>query len=233
MILLIPRQAGKNAAGKSSMVSPSPLQGFLRHGFLNLRQLRGQPLASCYLRTEQIVTGLSLPPVHRSNRGNDHPFHGGKQFTQYPDCAGSGVRLPSIKNCNAARDVTKCHSYNVVTQGGRKGDRPIDTLHSGDLVEKLNEIDYDMASRDAHYPDQSRLKEGSYTIRSSSTSRDSKLAQFIDYQTPSLHHQSDQQPLSTGGHSLRGTNTKSCDMMYPLSMEELIMVRACGHFVNT
>ena len=122
----------------------------------------------------------------------------------------------------------------MVVPGGRKGDRP--TLYSSDLVEKLNEIDYDMASRDAHYPiynDQSRLKEGSYTITSSSTSQDSKLAQFIDYQTPSLQYQSDQQPLSTDGHSLRGANTKSGDMMYPLSLEELIMVSACGHFVNT
>ena len=51
-----------------------------------------QPLASCYLHTEQIVTGLSLPPIHLSNRGNDHPFiffHGGKQFIQHPDC---GIR---------------------------------------------------------------------------------------------------------------------------------------------
>ena len=240
MMLLIPRQAGKNAAGRSGMVSPSkPLQGFLGNGFLNIRR----PLALCYFHTEQIVTGLELPPLHRSNNDHPHVFvHGGKQFLRHPDCAESNVRLSSVKNWNlglplrAARDVMMCHSYNVVVQGGMKGDKPIDTLYNSncDLIEKLNENDCDMASRDAHYPiynEQSRVKEGSYATsgsKQSSTSRDSKLAQFIDYQAPSVYQQSDQQPLSNDGPSSREFNTRSHDMMHPLP-EVLTLVSACSY----
>ena len=120
---------------------------YLSHDFLNPRR----PRASCYFHTEQVITGLDLPLLHCRNSVNVHPYvyvHEGKQFPRHPDHVHGGVRLPCIKHWNSeplirvARNAMRCPSCNVVVQGGRKGDRPINTytLYNSDfdLVEELS-----------------------------------------------------------------------------------------------
>ena len=214
----------------------SPLEGLFEKGFIKIRR----PGMRCCFHTEQVIIGLDLPPLHLSNRVNDHPCfgaHEGKGFSGHPDRTCKGVRLPSTKNWNAglpttaALNVTKCHSCDVVTQGGSTADGSINThaLDNSicDLVEKLSEKGCNMASRDAqwHHPvcnDQPRMKEGSYTT-GSSTSRDSKLVQFTEHQSMQ-HYQCRQQSICTDGYSPRGSNTKSRDtIMHSLPVEMILV----------
>ena len=215
----------------------SPLEGLFGKVFLNIRR----PGTCFCFHTEQIVTGLDLPLLHLSNSVNDHPCFGayeGKEFSGHRDRACKGVSLSFTKNWNAglpiiaARNVTKCHSCDVVSQGGNTADRPINAhaLNNSicDLIEKLSEKGCDMASRDAQwyhpvYNDQPRMKEGSYTT-GSSTSRDSKLVQFIGHQS-TQHYQCRQQSMCTDGQPPRGSNTNPRDtIMHPLPVEEMILV---------